>query len=234
MDFSIRSQEKELLDRNDIPAKDIHRNMAELDLINTWLGGHKVSIDGVKQLIQSNNKTIHICEVGCGGGDNLHAIASWCEKNNIEVNLTGIDINPHCIDMARKRFNDGSYKFICSDYRSVEFRDKPDIIFSSLFCHHFDEQGLQQVLRFSDENSNWGFFINDLHRHPLAYYAIKFLTSIFSKSYLVKNDAPLSVLRGFSRKELSFLLERSGIHDAKIQWKWAFRWLIVSSKNPSA
>ncbi len=231
MDFTTRSTQKELLDRNDIPAKDIHRNMAELDLINTWLGGHKISIEGIRQLIKNTKKTIHICEIGCGGGDNLHAISKWCEKNNIEVNLTGIDINPYCIEIAKKRFDDGSYKFICSDYRSVEFRDKPDIIFSSLFCHHFDEQGLLQVLRWSNEHATWGFFINDLHRHPLAYYSIKILTGLFSKSYLVKNDAPLSVLRGFTKEEWQDILHKAGIDSAEIQWRWAFRWLIVFSKN---
>ncbi|MGZ5255268.1 MAG: methyltransferase domain-containing protein, partial [Flavitalea sp.] len=104
MDFTIRSDKKELLDRNDIPASDIRRNMAELDMINTYLGGHKISVDGVKLLI-GDKKSIHICEIGCGGGDNLHAIAKWCWKNNIEVSLTGIDLNPFCIEVANQRFN---------------------------------------------------------------------------------------------------------------------------------
>ena len=76
-------------------------------------------------------------------------------------------------------------------------------------------------------NSVLGFFINDLHRHPFAYYSIRILTSLFSKSYLVKNDAPLSVLRGFKKKELSALLDKAGISNYTIQWKWAFRWLVI-------
>ena len=47
-DFSQRSDEKELLDRDDIPFTDIERNMHELDLINTWLGGHAISKRGLK------------------------------------------------------------------------------------------------------------------------------------------------------------------------------------------
>jgi len=101
MNFTNRSDKKELLDGNDIPAKDIQRNMAELDMINTYLGGHKISVDGVKQLI-GERKTISICEIGCGGGDNLHAIAKWCWKHNIDVSLTGIDLNPYCIEVAKK------------------------------------------------------------------------------------------------------------------------------------
>jgi hypothetical protein len=80
-------------------------------------------------------------------------------------------------------------------------------------------------------NSTIGFFINDLHRHPLAYHSIKWITKIFSKSYLVKNDAPLSVLRGFKRKEWKGLFQQAGIDNYELQWKWAFRWLIVSANK---
>jgi hypothetical protein len=76
-------------------------------------------------------------------------------------------------------------------------------------------------------NSREGFFINDLHRHPLAYYSIKILTRLFSASYLVKNDAPLSVRRGFTAKEWKVLLESAGISRFRVSWKWAFRHLVV-------
>ena len=68
---------------------------------------------------------------------------------------------------------------------------------------------------------------NDLHRHVVAYNFIKYATKFFSRSYLVKNDAPLSVLRGFRKKEWQGIFERAGISDYAIQWKWAFRYLIT-------
>jgi len=77
------------------------------------------------------------------------------------------------------------------------------------------------------ENSVIGFFINDLHRHPFAYYSIKWLTKIFSKSYLVKNDAALSVLRGFKRRELEIFSAHSSVFSFQLKWKWAFRWLLI-------
>jgi len=86
-------------------------------------------------------------------------------------------------------------------------------------------------LKWMQANSRQGFFINDLHRHPLAYYSIKFLTSIFSRSKLVKNDAPLSVARGFKRKDWVWLMNESGLKAGLIQWKWAFRYLIIASNG---
>ena len=77
------------------------------------------------------------------------------------------------------------------------------------------------------QNAAIGFFINDLHRHPLAWYSIKGLTSLFSKSYLVKNDAPLSVARGFKKNEWKEILKAAGISNYFLTWKWAFRYLVI-------
>jgi 2-polyprenyl-3-methyl-5-hydroxy-6-metoxy-1,4-benzoquinol methylase len=231
MDFSKRSYQKELLDRNDIPFEDIERNMRELDFINTWLGGHAISLSGLKQLLK-NRKQVTICEIGCGGGDNLRVLSRYCRRRHIEWKVLGIDSNAHCIAVAREKWEGGNAEWVHSDYRSVLFgEEKPDIIFSSLFCHHFTDEELVLMLNWMDQRAGIGWYINDLQRHPLAYYTIRRLTGWLSRSYLVKNDAPLSVLRGFTRREWEGLLQKAGTARYAIQWKWAFRWLIVSHRE---
>jgi hypothetical protein len=45
----------------------------------------------------------------------------------------------------------------------------------------------------------------------------------------VKNDAKLSVLRGFSKNDLLQIF--ASYQNASIAWKWAFRWQIILDKN---
>lgn len=230
--LGTRSDKKEILDGDQIPFADIRQNMRELNVINTHLGGHAISIHGVRQLLAkaSTNTPITICEIGCGGGDNLNAINKWCLKKNILVQFIGIDIKPECIDFAQQQYPLLDCRWIVSDYREINFdKDKPDIIFSSLFCHHFSEQQLIGMVQWMWQQSLVGFFINDLHRHLLAYHSIKLITGIFSQSYLVKNDAPLSVARGFTFSEWNSIFTGAGIKQYSIRWKWAFRYLIVCS-----
>lgn len=225
-----RSYEKELLDATGIPFDDIRQNMKELDTVNRLLGGHAISISGLKKLIGAwpKDRLLTICEIGCGGGDNLHALAEYCRKNKIHANFTGIDIKPACIQFAKEQYPTMQASWITSDYSAVDFSDnKPSIIFSSLFCHHFDEPQLELMLRWMQRNCALGFFINDLHRHPLAYHSIRLLTSVFSNSYLVKHDAPLSVARGFTKKEWLVLLDKAALKNYTVRWKWAFRHLVV-------
>jgi len=226
MDFSIRTDQPELLDLPDIPAEAIYRNMQELSFINRWLGGHDITIQGFHQ-IAGNGRQLTICEIGSGGGDNLRAIEKK-SRNQIKK-LIGIDINRDCISFAEMQDWQSEVQWIRDDFRNTHFKDPPDILFCSLFCHHFTDEELVFQLNWMERNAAGGWFINDLHRHLIAYYVIRWLTRWFSRSYLVKNDAPLSVLRGFSRREWQTLLRQANIEDSKIQWKWAFRWLISKS-----
>lgn len=229
IDFSKRSYQKEILDLDTTPFEDIKRTMEELDFINTYLGGHSITLKGFTDLLKDKTE-ISICEIGCGGGDNLSAIKRYCKKKNITVRLTGIDINENCTSFARQKYPE--MEFITSDYKKVSFgNNKPGIIFSSLFCHHFNDEQLIEMMQWMRSNSSKGFFINDLHRHVIAYNFIRFTTSLFSKSYLVKNDGPISVLRSFTKNEWVAILQKAGIINYTIKWKWAFRYLIVANNG---
>jgi 2-polyprenyl-3-methyl-5-hydroxy-6-metoxy-1,4-benzoquinol methylase len=224
--FNKRSDKLELLDADDIPQEDLFQNLRELDFINTWLGGHEVVLKVLRQFKITQNTKIY--EIGSGGGDNLRAIDKWAKKHELQVNLGGIDLKKDCVEFAKNHSQNSSIDWQECSYQVADFGDKkPDIIFNSLFCHHFTDQQLIEMLQWMQANSKQGFFICDLHRHPLAYYSIRLLTAVFSQSYLVKNDAPLSVLRGFSKTEWVNLLHKAGMKQYKIKWYWAFRWGIT-------
>ena len=222
-----RSSQTEILDEDNLPFDDVKICMKELNTINTLLGGHSITIDGVNEFYKDEKAVFTVCEIGCGGGDNLKAIS----KKFTNTQFTGIDLKESCIDFAKQQYNELPAEWIASDYSKVQFNQKPDIIFSSLFCHHFSNDQLVNMLIWMRQNSQKGFFINDLQRHPLAYYLIKGLTSIFSKSYMVKNDGPISVARSFKKKDWEILFSKAGINNYSIKWKWAFRYLVVCKND---
>ncbi len=247
--FAQRSYKKELLDAENIPQKDLFRNLYELEVINTWLGGYKPTIKGIKQIIdndiknnQNNQKTYTIADIGSGGGDTLRKIADWGRKSGLKLNLIGIDLKEDAILYAKKASeNYPEISFIQSDYREIHKYDlKIDIFISALFCHHLLDDEIEKLVLYAGIHAHKGFVINDLHRNFFAYHSIKILTNIFSKSYLVKNDAKLSVLRGFDKAFWSKIILNLTANSNKvlyknninysISWCWAFRWLIVGEK----
>lgn len=229
INLTHRSPLKELLDEDNIPFDDMKVCLRELNKVNTLLGGHSITVSGVKEIAGENAKGISVCEIGCGGGDNLHAINKYFPEQNIS--FIGIDLKKECTEFAQQQYGSLNAKWITSDYRFVNFEQKPGIIFSSLFCHHFSDEELVSMMKWMYSNSRKGFFINDLQRHPVAYYLIKWITAGFSKSYLVKNDACISVARSFRKKDWVAVFEKAGIKEYSIRWRWAFRYLVICKKS---
>lgn len=231
--FTQRSYEPELLDSPNIHRELLFRNLRELDFINRTLGGHSISLSGIKQLLTDKSKTYHIIDIGCGGGDAMKEIARWAERHEYKVVLTGVDMNADCIDFTKKACDAFSnITGVVMDYRDFLKENKNiDIIHCSLFCHHLKDDELIELFGYMNKHARVGFVINDLERHWFAYYSIKILTRMFNGSALVKNDAPVSVLRGFKKQELESLLKKAQVQNADVAWEWAFRYLIVGKNN---
>ncbi|HYG39830.1 MAG TPA: methyltransferase domain-containing protein [Cytophagales bacterium] len=234
--LKTRSEEAELLDDLLCKGEEVDQNLRELETINKWLGGDYVTIEGIEKILggkEVKDKIITIADLGCGGGDMLIKVAKWAKRKNLKVRLIGIDANPYIVNYARR--NASAFKeieFLALDIFSEEFKKlKFDIITSTLFTHHFTDQSLVQLYQQLDRQSSLGIITNDIHRHFLAYHSINLLTRLFSKSYMVKNDAGLSVKRAFRLSELKDILTKAGIDNYNISWKWAFRWQIIIKKN---
>lgn len=232
--FRFRSDKKELLDAETIPAPDLFRNLQELETINQLLGGHAVTLFALEQLQLKKDKVYTLLDIGCGGGDTLRAISRWANAKGLTIQLTGVDLKADCISYAIKKNQGYSIQLIQNDYRTLaSTHERYDIIVNALFCHHLSEDELVNLFTWCSQHASLAFITNDLHRHPFAYYSIKWLTALFSKSYLVKHDAPLSVLRGFRKAEWQQLLSRVAGQPLTVNlyWKWAFRWLLMIKPN---
>ena len=229
--FKVRSKEKEFLNDLHCEGEDLKQNLRELKFINKWLGGNNVTFKGLGLALKDISSTpiIHIADLGCGGGDILELIANWGKRKKIKLTLTGIDANPFIIEYAK--LNTAAYSEINYNVQNLfseEFKNlKFDIVNCTLFCHHIDDDSLIRLFSQLKDQIRIAIVVNDLHRHWFAYHSIKWLTAIFSNSYMVKNDAKLSVLRGFTKKELTSIITQAGYSKFSIKWRWAFRWEIV-------
>ncbi|MDQ3051663.1 MAG: methyltransferase domain-containing protein [Bacteroidota bacterium] len=230
--YTVRSNESEFLDNNSISTGDLFKNLAELATINKLLGGHRASVMGMAEIIRSNPSVKNILDVGFGGGDSILHLSKFAQERNLSLMFHGVDLKPDCLKYAEAiLFSLKNKSLICKDYRdlSPEMLEQMDVIHCGLFLHHLDDEEiihLFQMARFH----KCILLINDLHRHWFAYQSIRLLTGLFSGSWLVKNDAPISVKRGFRKKELIALLKAAGFSDYTVKWTWAFRYIVIAKR----
>ena len=217
-DFSRRATDLEIMDDLGCSGEVVEQTLRELEFINRWLGGNRITLRAVRKLfadgLKREDAPIRIADLGCGSGDILMRIAAHGRRSRIPMQLTGIDANPHIIEIARRKcaaypeIKFQALDVFGADYQCMEF----DVIIGTLFFHHFTDEALVQLLGVIRKQARLGFIINDLHRHWLAYHAIRLLTRFFSRSSMVKYDAPLSVRRAFTRREVEGLLAVSYTH----------------------
>ena len=236
MDFFIstkhRTDKEELMDDFSIGGDLLRDTLDKLENINRWLGGNKVTINGLKSILQNHpkEKEITIIDIGCGHGDILRDVAKFGRKNKYNFKLIGVDANPTAIDYANELSLDyPELSFNTQDIFSDEFQKSEfDVVLATLFLHHFKEEQLVSFLQTTLKQSKIGIVVNDLHRNKLAYYLFMLL-SIFINNKMIIEDGLTSVLRGFKRVDLQRMTKKIN-KDSKISWKWAFRFLWIIKK----
>jgi 2-polyprenyl-3-methyl-5-hydroxy-6-metoxy-1,4-benzoquinol methylase len=229
-DFSNRSAQIEIMDDLDSSGKIIDVTLSELETINLLLGGNYVTINGISRLLSGKQiNQVSIADLGCGSGDILKLMRKYFNRKGIAATLTGIDANPNIVAYAKTHTDaKNNIQYEAINIFSPEFKKRKfDIITGTLFFHHFSNEELISFFKDLKEQLTIGFVINDIHRHWFAYHSIKLLTGVFSKSTMVKHDAPVSVMRAFRKKELQYILQEAGIKHYSLRWMWAFRWQVV-------
>ena len=205
----------------------------KLGSINKWLGGNRITLNGIAELLKGKpkDKTFTIIDLGCGHGDILRLIAGFGRKNGYNFKLIGIDANQDAVDYADELSIDyPELSFENIDIFSEQFEALDfDIALTTLFLHHFKNNEIISLLAKLSKHANLGIVVNDLQRSKMAYGLFKLLGLTIS-NYMIVQDGLTSILRAFKRKDLEQFSEELNLK-SQIRWKWAFRyqWLITTN-----
>ncbi|MFS4483401.1 methyltransferase domain-containing protein [Hyunsoonleella sp. 2307UL5-6] len=225
-----RSNKAEIMDDFSMKGELLRDTLDKLGSINKWLGGNRVTLDGIAQLLKpySKDKIYTIIDLGCGHGDILRLVADYGRKSGFQFKLIGIDANQDAIDYANELSVDyPEISFQNLDIFSTAFQNIDyDIALTTLFLHHFKNEDIINLLKNIARKAKLGIVVNDLHRSKIAYGLFKLLSLVITNDMIVQ-DGLTSILRAFKRTDLEQLSQTLNFK-SKIRWKWAFRyqWLI--------
>jgi SAM-dependent methyltransferase len=235
-DFKHRSTEPEWMDDKGVTLETLDECLGQLEKINIGTLAYRPTLYWLAHVLTSfrPDRPVTIFDIGCGGGDMLRKIAAWAKKKNIAIDLTGIDINPLAKIVAEKRTRKISpIRYETADIYTLGPDRRADFIISSLFTHHLDDAELHRFIGWMEDHAEQGWLSNDLHRHPIAYYGIKYILALMPfANPIVRNDAPVSVARAFTKDEWRSRLGEAGISAGQtaIQWHVPFRYSVTRRK----
>ena len=229
---SQRTNAIEIMDDFAMEGEILQEALDKIAKINQFLGGNKLTLQGVKRLFSKKNANdeLLIVDIGCGNGDMLRTLADYAKENDLNFQLIGIDANPFTIAYAEKlssQYPNISYQ--CEDIFDSKFKTLTyDIVLCTLTLHHFKDDEIIQLMDVFYNNARVGIVINDLERSAIAYRLFQGLCFTFQLNTMSRKDGLVSILRGFKKKELQAFSKQLNLTKYTIDWKWAFRyqWII--------
>jgi SAM-dependent methyltransferase len=191
----------ERLDLHHGSLAEVRRSLHDIRRINTYLGGTRLSVQGVLLLLPSDKKEATLLDVGSGLGDTGSALISAAARRGVKLSVIGLDINARHLMLARREHP--QVLGVRGDAFRLPVGDLGvDIVHSSLFLHHFRAREIQDLLREFSRAARVGWFMNDLARHTLPLWFFRSTWPIFARSPLTRFDGSASVRRAYTKAEL--------------------------------
>jgi SAM-dependent methyltransferase len=91
-----------------------------------------------------------------------------------------------------------------------------DIVFCSLFLHHFTDAQVVELLAAFRALARRAVCAIDLDRGPFSFHFIPATRWLFGWHPITLHDAPASVAAGFKRHELEALAKAAGLREPKV------------------
>lgn len=238
-DFSRRASTPELMDAEDSDYETFRACLVDLAKVNRLTLAYRPTLAFLDRLAEAKRlpqgRPLAVADVGSGYGDMLRAIDRWARRRGVPVSLTGVDLNPWSARAAAEATPKGRpLSWVTANAFDYRPEDGFDLVVSSLFAHHLDDHSVARFLAWMDATARIGWFVNDLHRHPVPYYGFLALSRAMRWHRFVQHDGPVSITRAFAAADWRRLLAQARIPESGtgIEWWTPFRLCVSRVRTP--
>jgi hypothetical protein len=225
-DFRQRSPQLEWMDTEPVGAADFAQCLADLAMVNSVTLARPPTLAFMRRVTHgmTPGARLSVLDVGFGEGDMLRRIHRWGTRRGLRMDLSGVDLNPWSTAAAEAATPpDMGIRYVTSDLFELP-PGETDVVISSLFTHHLTDAQVVEFLAWMEARARRGWFVNDLHRHPIAFHGFRLLSGAAGWHRFVRHDGPISVARSFRRRDWDALLRRAGLAGkAAVRWRMPFR-----------
>jgi 2-polyprenyl-3-methyl-5-hydroxy-6-metoxy-1,4-benzoquinol methylase len=228
-DLSRRNRQDEVMDRPDLdPVQHEHalRGLERANALSRSAGG--ILWPSVRDFARQHARPLRLLDIASGGGDVPIGLAKRVRRAGLDITIEGCDISSTAIEIAtRKATNAGvGIRFFSFNAIADPLPAGYDIVTTSLFLHHLDEDDARKLFRRLFESDVKLVLVNDLIRSVLGYWLSYFVARIITRSPVVHIDGPMSVEGAFTPSEALALAQSAGWEGATVERRFPERFLL--------
>ena len=231
----MRAERRERMD-GAVPGPELTGAYRRLRTLNRLFGAAGPVRFGVERLWMEAGRPgrLTLLDVGAGSGDVNRALLRWAGRNGVGLRIRLVDVREEACREARRLFREDGRV----DVERCDLFDLPeraaDIVTATQVVHHFGDEELPRVIRRMLDVSRIGVVIGDLRRHIVPWAAVWLTARLLTRNRCIREDAPLSVARGFRDGDWERLIREDGFKEVAFWRRAPFRYAVVIRKGKSA
>lgn len=203
----------EWMDRPQPVSAELVSDLRNLRALNRIFGSYRLIRHFLRRWVQDGAR-LRVLDLATGSGDIPRLVVEFAREAGATIEIDAVDFQASTIEIARQLSTDfPEIRYHCADIHQFGEKQSYDIVLFSLALHHFDADEAVRLLRHCRELSRGHVLVADLRRGWFAKLGVRFLTTVFFREAMTRNDARLSVDRAFSFAEMGDLARLAGWTD---------------------
>ena len=201
----------EWMDAPDLDAATVEWTLRDLRRVNRWLGGAALTLGALETMTRRlpRGSELSVLDVATGAADIPAAIASWARRRGLRARVVASDFNARLLARAERA---PGVALAVADARALPFPARSfDVVTCSLALHHLLPDEAPSMLREMARVARRAVVVNDLMRTWLGLAGAWAVSRLFTRNAVTRHDAPLSVRRAYTRREVEGFAERAGL-----------------------
>lgn len=209
---------------------EIHaRALRGLSRINSWSGSVAALWRAIAPcLLQAPGRTWRLLDIASGGGDVPIGLWKRAQRRGVNLIVQGSDVSPTAVQDARNRAHRAraDVAFALVDALAGDLPEGFDIVTSTLFLHHLNDDEATAFLRAMGRAATRRVVVDDLRRSLPGMALAVAGTRVLSRSPIVHVDGPRSVAAAFTPREALALAKSAGWIDPEVKTHWPCRYTL--------
>lgn len=220
----------EMMDSPDCDGARLYNTYRQFRYINATLSrSREVYRRWLRPAMQERSRTWTLLDIGFGGGDIPLELARWAANDDIDLQITGIEIDERAVAYVRALERPENVEFrLASTTELLRNGERFDFVLSNHLLHHLAPDEFDGMLREAAELSGRLAVMVDLQRSDVAYAAFSAFTLPFFRDSYIRCDGLASLKRSYTYRELCAAAPPGW----KVQRLFPFRLVLLYDHEP--
>jgi SAM-dependent methyltransferase len=196
------------------------RSLRDVRRSNTVLGGANAVLAELRRIMPSLAADTSLLDVGTGLADIPARARRLAALHDVRLTTFGVDRAETLAALCGQSVSES----VCADARLLPFANSSvDVVICSQVLHHFEDDEIAIVLREMDRVARKAVIVSDLRRSWFAASGFWLVTWLLGFHAITRHDGVVSVLRGFTNRDLLDHVRRSTGHVASVKRHLGYR-----------